>query len=158
MIADMLIKNDSLLVLDISNCGLGLSIDRTPGTNILQSEQEQLNQKAMKERDGVAPPSKAERAEKDRKVEADKRRKKEQDDERTRMNPSKKGIKIDLLPWYKWKDSLRINKSLIHLDISHNMLDAREVVIVKEGLDMNHSLMGIHFIGNEGDVDCFGNV
>lgn len=38
------------------------------------------------------------------------------------------------------------------------MLDAREVVVIKEGLDMNHTLLGIHFIGNEGDIDTFGHV
>lgn len=38
------------------------------------------------------------------------------------------------------------------------MLDAREVAVLKEGLDINHTLLGIHFVGNEGDVNTFGAV
>ena len=157
-IAELLIKNDTLLVLDISHCGLGPSIDRTPALNILQQEQEELNKKAMKEKDGVAPLSKAEQEAKAKKVKQDKLRREEQAKLRERMQPRKKAFRLDLLPWYKWKDALRINKTLIHLDISNNMLDAREVAVIKEGLDINHSILGIHFIGNEGDIDMFGNL
>jgi len=38
------------------------------------------------------------------------------------------------------------------------MIDAREITILKKGLDLNHTLMGIHTMGNECDADTFGGI
>lgn len=44
----------------------------------------------------------------------------------------------------------------MHLDFSHNHLDTNELKIMAEALVENHSLMGIHLLGNEGNINAFG--
>ena len=46
----------------------------------------------------------------------------------------------------------------MHVDISHNHLEQTEVEIIAEGLKENHTILGIHFAGNEGEVDTQGFV
>lgn len=48
------------------------------------------------------------------------------------------------------------NQTLIHLDFSNNDFAAPEVEIIAEGLKENHSIMGIHMIGNEAVTDAMG--
>lgn len=68
-----------------------------------------------------------------------------------------------------WKDMFLNNKSLIHLDFSCNGFDAREVEImgkvlltlisllyIAEGLKENHTILGIHMLGNEATTDAMG--
>lgn len=52
-----------------------------------------------------------------------------------------------------WRDALRENKSLVHVDISHNKMSKIDVEIIAEGLKENHSILGIHMSGNSGHVD-----
>ena len=40
--------------------------------------------------------------------------------------------------------------------MSHNGFDSREVEIFREGLDLNHTIYGLHFAGNEGATDALG--
>ena len=40
--------------------------------------------------------------------------------------------------------------------MSHNYIDSYEIVTINEGLSENHSILGIHFGGNEGEVDALG--
>ena len=57
-----------------------------------------------------------------------------------------------------WARAFRKNTSLIHVDMSHNNIRLDDVEIIAEGLKENHSILGLHFVGNEGDVDVKGFV
>jgi len=52
-----------------------------------------------------------------------------------------------------WRDAFKENKSLVHLDISHNRIEKVDVEIIAEGLKENHNIYGIHFAGNAGYID-----
>jgi hypothetical protein len=41
------------------------------------------------------------------------------------------------------------NKTLLHVDLSHNNFKKVDCEIIEEGLKENHTLFGIHMIGNE---------
>ena len=57
-----------------------------------------------------------------------------------------------------WAAAFKKNKSLIHVDLSHNHIPLSDVEIIAEGLKENHKILGIHFIGNDGDIDQQGFV
>ena len=57
-----------------------------------------------------------------------------------------------------WADAFSSNKSLLHVDMSHNHLETTDVEIIAEGLKDNQTIMGIHFAGNYGQVDNQGFV
>ena len=42
--------------------------------------------------------------------------------------------------------------------MSHNNIRLDDVEIIAKGLKENHSILGLHFVGNEGDVDVKGFV
>ena len=48
------------------------------------------------------------------------------------------------------------NSTLIHIDISHWKLTTQELKIINEGLTHNHSILGIHMVGNKGKIDTLG--
>jgi len=48
------------------------------------------------------------------------------------------------------------NKSLIHLDLSHNNLRREDCDLMEEGLKDNHSLLGLHMLGNDVNTNSFG--
>ena len=48
----------------------------------------------------------------------------------------------------------RENKTLIHLDLSHNNLRKQDIIMMEEGLRDNHTLLGIHMVGNELNTDA----
>jgi hypothetical protein len=50
------------------------------------------------------------------------------------------------------------NKYLVHLDFSHNNFDSRELTKISEGLNQNHSILGIHMAGNEGSTNALGYI
>ena len=45
------------------------------------------------------------------------------------------------------------NKALLHLDLSHNNLKKQDCEIIEEGLSDNHTLLGIHMVGNEVNIN-----
>ena len=55
-----------------------------------------------------------------------------------------------------WAKAFRKNESLIHVDMSHNNIRLDDVEIMADGLKQNHTIMGLHFIGNDGDIDVKG--
>lgn len=59
---------------------------------------------------------------------------------------------------YKWSRTFSTNKTLVHLDLSFNNLKSPDVQIMGEGLKANHTILGIHFMGNEAKVDELGFV
>ena len=63
---------------------------------------------------------------------------------------------IDLGPANSWSLAFRENAFLIHLDFSHNYFDSRELEVINEGLSENHTILGIHLAGNEGETDALG--
>ena len=42
--------------------------------------------------------------------------------------------------------------------MSHNNIRLDDVEIIAEGLKDNHTILGLHFVGNDGDVDAKGFV
>mmetsp|Transcript_101952 Transcript_101952/g.186148 ORF Transcript_101952/g.186148 Transcript_101952/m.186148 type:complete len:1297 (-) Transcript_101952:61-3951(-) len=49
-------------------------------------------------------------------------------------------------------------QTLFHLDLSYNGIDAEDCAVLAGGLLKNHTLFGIHLIGNEATLDDFGFV
>lgn len=54
------------------------------------------------------------------------------------------------------QNMFRENRSLIHLDLSHNNLSRDDCDLMAEGLKENHTLLGFHMIGNDVDVNSLG--
>ena len=50
------------------------------------------------------------------------------------------------------------NSTLLHIDISHWKLTSQELKIINQGLIQNHSIMGIHMVGNKGKIDTLGKI
>ena len=50
------------------------------------------------------------------------------------------------------------NKTLIHVDLSHNGLMDQEIDIISEGLKENHTILGLHMIGNQKSTDAMGYI
>ena len=48
----------------------------------------------------------------------------------------------------RWSKMFRTNKSLIHVDMSHNHIKEIDCEIIAEGLKSNHNVLGLHFQGN----------
>lgn len=57
-----------------------------------------------------------------------------------------------------WKECFQSNTSIVHIDFSNNSFSAHEVEVIAEGLKENHTILGIHMIGNEASVDALGFV
>jgi hypothetical protein len=57
-----------------------------------------------------------------------------------------------------WADCFKQNSILIHVDISYNSLRLYDMKVIGESLKTNHSILGIHIMGNEGEVDKKGFV
>ena len=55
-----------------------------------------------------------------------------------------------------WRDAFKINQSLLHLDISNNNFSQLDLEVMNEGLKENHSILGLHMMGNEGSTDAYG--
>lgn len=82
--------------------------------------------------------------------------------------PSKK-LKTDTTQAQSWARTLENNKTLLHLDFSHNNMDRSEIQLIgtltcltydflADALVSNQSVLGIHLMGNEGEVDAAGFV
>lgn len=54
--------------------------------------------------------------------------------------------------------ALGVNNTLLHLDLSHNMLLASHCNVLAAALAENHALCGLHMDGNEAQVDAKGFV
>ena len=48
------------------------------------------------------------------------------------------------------------NKDLMHLDLSCNLFNYEDSVILASKLEKNKTIFGIHFSGNNGFVDSLG--
>ena len=57
-----------------------------------------------------------------------------------------------------WGQSLKQNRTLIHLDMSNNDLSEVSCRIIGKELVHNQTLYGIHMQGNGCYVDCFGHL
>eukprot|EP00347_Sterkiella_histriomuscorum_P007903 403347122 len=55
-----------------------------------------------------------------------------------------------------FKNMFLQNKCLIHLDLSHNGFMDEELETMSEGLKENHTILGLHMMGNEKTTDTFG--
>ena len=45
----------------------------------------------------------------------------------------------------KWSRMFAKNKSLVHVDLSHNKIKVDDCEIIAEGLKSNHTVLGLHF-------------
>lgn len=52
--------------------------------------------------------------------------------------------------------ALGAHPELLHLDLSHNQLNAEACAMLSTGLNKNHTLLGLHMGGNAGVVDPRG--
>ena len=57
-----------------------------------------------------------------------------------------------------WAQCFKVNKTLIHVDIGNNNLEWFEMEIISDGLNRNHTILGIHVNGNRAKVDSLGFV
>jgi len=57
-----------------------------------------------------------------------------------------------------FSDMFKGNKTLLHLDLSHNNLTKDDCSAIQEGLQENHTLLGLHMVGNEVNTDAQGFV
>jgi hypothetical protein len=48
------------------------------------------------------------------------------------------------------------NHSLLHLDISHNNFRPEDSEVMADGLVENHTLLGLHALGNSAEMDHLG--
>jgi hypothetical protein len=48
------------------------------------------------------------------------------------------------------------NNKLVHLDISYNKIQKTDCLILGELILQNHTLLGLHIIGNDAEVDSLG--
>jgi len=55
-----------------------------------------------------------------------------------------------------FSNMFKVNHYLIHLDISFCNFKAKHAERLNEGLMKNHSILGIHMLGNEAEVDGHG--
>jgi hypothetical protein len=57
-----------------------------------------------------------------------------------------------------WRECYEQNTTLLHVDMSNNLLNASEMQSISDGLQFNHTILGIHLVGNEAEVDTKGFV
>ena len=53
-------------------------------------------------------------------------------------------------------DLFAANKTLLHVDLSHNNIGSDDCAKIAKGLNRNHTMFGLHMVGNEVDVDALG--
>lgn len=53
-------------------------------------------------------------------------------------------------------DAFEINKTLMHIDFSYVGFTHEDCEILNEGLKYNHTILGIHMIGNQRGIDALG--
>lgn len=53
-------------------------------------------------------------------------------------------------------EMFRKNKTLMHCDFSHWDLSLYECKIINQGLNQNHTVLGLHMVGNEMNTDPLG--
>ena len=53
----------------------------------------------------------------------------------SRIPPRKKVAQLEMFSAQAWSEAFKKNKYLIHLDLSHNGFDSRELQIISEGLN-----------------------
>lgn len=67
---------------------------------------------------------------------------------------NKKIVKEDSIPGII--EFFKNNTTIIHLDISYNNFTLQESKIISQCLKKNKTIVGFHFEGNHGYVDCHG--
>lgn len=137
-IAEAISRSKSLQVLDISYnslCGSGLT-----------KKKEEMTEEEIKKK------------EEEKKAGAGKKKKKKTIGFEEGTKPAAKGFAELFSRGFSesWADAFASNKSLLHVDMSHNHLETTDVEILAEGLKDNQTILGIHFAGNYGEVDNQG--
>ena len=57
-----------------------------------------------------------------------------------------------------WRNMFAKNQSLVHVDLSYNMIKQDDCATIAHGLKMNHQILGLHFQGNLGYIDALGHL
>ena len=70
--------------------------------------------------------------------------------------PPKKRMDLDMRYAEAWAKAFKVNRRLIHLDISFDAFDSKEIEVISTGLNENHTLLGIHAEGNDCTVTSLG--
>ena len=168
-IADGLKHNTTLQVLDLSFCSMGKAPKGQEGAKTTDEGTESASgSKPQTAAPKEEAPKKEEKAkgvnkeqleeERKKKLEAEKAKQKILDDLHALPYRKRKVLEymIDYKPSEAWSNALRENVNLIHLDFSHNYFDSRELEVINEGLSDNHTILGLHMAGNEGETDAQG--
>ena len=53
-----------------------------------------------------------------------------------------------------WAQAMTENSSLLHLDISYNQISIDDSRVFATALELNHTMWGLHYQGNCGEVDA----
>lgn len=56
----------------------------------------------------------------------------------------------------KMSKIVKTMKSLLHVDLSNNRISEEDCTVIGEGLEYNHTIWGIHMIGNDAMIDPKG--
>eukprot|EP00347_Sterkiella_histriomuscorum_P006493 403352557 len=80
---------------------------------------------------------------------------KKQNDESSE-EPLLKSQVLKKLSAMQFQKCFQQNKTLIHIDLSHNNFGYQECKILNEGLKVNQNILGIHMLGNKMDTDAKG--
>lgn len=57
-----------------------------------------------------------------------------------------------------WRNMFSKNQSLVHVDLSYNMIKQEDCAVLAQGLKNNHRILGLHFQGNLGYIDALGHL
>ena len=94
----------------------------------------------------------------DEEDEKDKKDKKKPNKKKANDDLAKVGVAGAFYEEYaeKWAKMFRVNKSLVHVDLSHNHIKAIDCEIMADGLKANHNILGLHFKGNYAIINHLG--
>jgi hypothetical protein len=56
------------------------------------------------------------------------------------------------------KSMFASNKTMIHIDLSYNGFMQDELKVMGEGLKDNHTILGLHMLGNQQTTDSLGYI
>lgn len=161
-LAEMLAGNDGITVLGLAFTGIGQC--RDVGLSALEEEakeaEDEANAAKQKEeaRSGAMAELQmtAEQREERRKKLAEEKKKEAHEKFLRSLLPPRKRLDLDMSFAEAWAKAFKANRRLVHLDISFNAFDSKEIEVISTGLKENHTLLGIHVDGNDCTVNSLG--
>lgn len=72
------------------------------------------------------------------------------------MSSNNMGSSSDARAAKKIAEFVAKHDDLVHFDLSHNSFTKAECQIIADGLVKNHSILGLHMVGNHAEIDSLG--